>query len=394
MTADDAPAPTTRPPPDAAPPRVGLVLSGGGARAAYQVGVLKAVAELVPPNAPLPFRVISGTSAGAIIGALVASHAAQFRAGVFTIERFWRNFAVEQVLRADAPSMLRAGAHWLLALLSGGALVAPPRSLFDNSPLRELLERHVNFARIRQHLEHGYLDALAVTASSYRSARSVTFADCGPRATDAPEAAVELSLDHVMASSAVPFLFPAVCIDGEYYGDGAMRQLAPLSPAIRHGAERLLVIGVRAPSDSPGHDVPGGGVIPLAPHGLPRPPSFGQIFGFMLDMLFADGVQSDLERLHRENALLAVGAAPGRRHIDALCIAPSVDFGLIAARHAAEVPRTLAVLLRTMGAGNDGGRTLLSYLLFSGGFARELIDLGYRDGLARSAEIQVLLSPP
>jgi NTE family protein len=394
MTVEPVPARTTRPPPDRVAPRVALVLSGGGARAAYQVGVLKAVAELVPRDAPLPFRVVAGTSAGAIIAALVASHAVQFRAGVFTIERFWRNFAVEQVFRADAPSMLRAGVHWLLALVSGGTLVAPPRSVFDNSPLRELLERHINFARIRQHLEHGHLDALAVTASSYRSARSVTFAECAPGAPGAGAATVELDLDHVMASAAVPFLFPAVCIDREYYGDGAMRQLAPLSPAIRHGADRLLVIGVRPPSGLACHDQPGGGVIPPAPHGLAHPPSFGQIFGFMLDMLFADGVQSDLERLRRENALVAAGAAPDRRHVDALCIAPAVDFGPIAARHAAEAPRTLAALLRTMGAGNDGGRTLLSYLLFTGGFARELIDIGYRDGLARRAELQALLSAP
>ena len=395
--ADSAPVPASGPAvPDA--PRIGLVLPGGGARAAYQVGVLKAISEMVPRDAPLPFRVISGTSAGAIISAILASHAPLFRLGVSSLERFWRNFRTDQVFRSDTGTMLRAGLHWLLALLSGGYLVHPPRSVFDNQPLRETLERHVNFARIRQHLEHGHLDALAVNASAYRTALSVAFYECARETAPWLHSwrlgePADLCLDHLMASAAVPFLFPAVYLDGEYYGDGAMRQLAPLSPAINLGAERLLVVGVRPPSQPTALRSPATDVIPPLHPGPGREPSFGQILGFMLDTLFMDGVQSDLERLQRDNLLIraAGGAAAGLKRIEVVSITPRMDFGPIAQRHAAEVPRALRILLRTMGAANPGGRTLLSYLLFQGSYARELIALGYEDAMARQSDIQTLL---
>ena len=381
--------PTDAPAPDPAPPvqyraSLGLVLSGGGARGAYQVGVLKALAELLPRDGPVPFGVVCGTSAGAITAAVVAAHAAQFRAGVINLERVWRNFHVEQVFRADARSMLRSGIHWALAILSGGWLVPPPRSLFDNTPLRELLERHVNFARIQEALEHGHLEAFAISAATYRRALSVAFYESARE--QAPWLAswrrgerAELCLDHLMASAAVPFLFPPVNMGGEYYGDGAMRQSAPLSPAIRLGADRLLVVGVRPPTTSCHNaGAPAG-------HG----PTFGQIFGFMLDNLFMDGLHSDLERLERDNQLIACAGTErtGLRHVDTLLIAPCEDFGEIAARHAGEMPRSLRVLLRTMGAANPGGGALLSYLLFEGGYTRELIALGYADAMRRRDEL-------
>ena len=294
--------------------------------------------------------------------------------------------------------MLRAGWRWLLALVSGGYLLPAPRSVFDNAPLRQTLERHVNFARIRQHLDHGHLDALAINASAYRTALSVAFYECA-HGTESWRHSwrlgepAELELDHLMASAAVPFLFPPVYLDGEYYGDGAMRQLAPLSPAINLGAERLLVIGVRAP---PGQGVARAMAPEVIPHthlGPGRAPSFGQIFGFMLDTLFMDGVQTDLERLARDNLLItaAGGKAAGLRRVEALSITPSQDFGPIAERHAADMPSSLRVLLRTMGAADTTGRTLLSYLLFQGSFARELIALGYADAMARREDIQALL---
>lgn len=382
--------PTHAPAAEPAPPvqdrgRLGLVLSGGGARGAYQVGVLKAVAELLPGDGPVPFQVICGTSAGAITAAVVAAHAQHFRAGVVNLERVWRNFHVGQVFRADAASMLRGGLRWLLALVSGGWLVPPPRSVFDNTPLRELLERHVNFARIAEALEHGHLEAFAVSAAAYRRALSIAFY------TSAHEQApwlqswhggesAELGLDHLMASSAVPFLFPPVRMGAEYYGDGAMRQTAPLSPAIRLGADRLLVIGVR-PMATSCHNFGG-------PDGYG--PSFGQIFGFMLDTLFMDGLHADFERLGRDNQLIdALGAErTGLRHVAPLLIAPTEDFAEIATRHADEMPRPLRVLLRTMGAANPGGGALLSYLLFESGYTRELIALGYADALRRRDELQ------
>src|SRR5215510_285129 len=229
--------------------RLGLILTGGGARSAYQVGVLKALAEIVPEKSPLPFPVVTGTSAGAVSATVLASRAADYHAAVRGLEDVWGNFTVSQVFRADTVSMMRAGLHWLLAFVSSGLLLPPPRSLFDNSPLRALLRRTIAFRGIRRSIERGRLHALGICATSFTSGRPVTFFqgrhEVEPWSRVASVSArVRLSLDHLMASVSIPFLFPPIWLDGEYYGDGAMRQSTPLSPAIHLGATRLLIIGV------------------------------------------------------------------------------------------------------------------------------------------------------
>jgi len=370
--------------------RTGLVLTGGGARSAYQVGVMRAVADLLPRDAPTPFHVISGTSAGAIVATGIAAHATHFRTGAVTLERVWRNFHVDQVFRTDTPSMLRAGCRWLAALLSVGRLASPPDSLFDNTPLRQLLERRVDFSRIREALATGHLEALAISASGYSSAQSLAFYESRVRLPlQSPSwprgMAAELQIDHLMASSAVPFLFPPVRMHGEYFGDGAMRQVAPLSPAIRLGADRLFVVGVRASrTQAP----------PIAD--VARMPSFGQLFGFMLDTLFMDSLHAALAQLERLNRLLAQSVVPnpeGLRHIESLVIVPAEDLSAIAGSHARRMPRTVRALLRVMGTGNGDGSELLSYLLFESGYTRELIALGHADTMARRAEVVAFLEP-
>ena len=376
-----------------APPsrgRTGLVLTGGGARSAYQVGVMRAVADLLPRDAPTPFHVITGTSAGAIVAANVAAYAAHFRTGTVALERVWRNFHVDQVFRTDAPSLLRAGVRWLAALLSVGRLAAPPDSLLDNTPLRQLLERGVDFDRMREALAKGHLDALAISAAGYSSARSFAFYQSRVHpATDAPPwprgVAAELGLAHLMASSAVPFLFPPVRMHGEYFGDGAMRQVAPLSPAIRLGADRLFVVGVR---DSRSQ-------APLNADAAPTP-SFGRLFGFMLDTLFMDSLHAGVAQLERLNRLVAQSCVPnpeGLRHIDSLVLVPGANLSAIAASHARQMPRTVRALLRILGAANDDGSELLSYLLFESTYTRELIALGHADTMARREEVAAFLEP-
>ncbi|MEM1262293.1 MAG: patatin-like phospholipase family protein [Pseudomonadota bacterium] len=363
--------------------KLALVLPGGGARCAFQVGVLKAIAELLPRTAHNPFNILSGTSAGAINATVVASKARRLRFAAQELERVWGGFQAEHVFRSDSWTMFKTSTHWLAALVLGGLGPRNPRSLLDNAPLRDLLKRNVPFDSIQRGIDRGYLDALAVTAAGYSSARSVSFYQALPRKlpwqrTRRIGIRVPINLDHLMASIAVPMVFPPQLIDGEYYGDGAMRQATPLSPAVNLGADRILVIGVRNELASPAAD----------PSGASEFPSFGQIAGYMLDTLFLDGLYSDLERLSRINTLLDAvkpqhrkGVASRLRPIDCMIIVPSRDLRSVAAEHAASLPKSVRLLLRGVGGRHYERNRLLSFLLFESGFTKALIKLGYDDAM-------------
>lgn len=368
---------------------IGLVLPGGGARCAYQVGVLKAIAEMVPRGAANPFPVISGTSAGAVNGVVLATRARRFQHALIDLERVWANFQTHHVFRSDSKTMLKGALHWLTAFGSAGLLGTDPRSMLDNEPFRNLLKRHVKFTHIQDSINRGHLDALAITAAGYGSARSISFfqgkegLETWTRVRRRGQR-TEITLDHVMASIAAPLIFPPVLMGREYFGDGAMRQATPLSPAVRLGAKRLLVIGVRNEEQDP----------EPAPDEVIPHPSLGRIAGYMLDALLMDGLSSDLERLMRINEI--VNAQPGRklqgdvanlRAIDALIIYPSQDVREIALRYIDEMPRSVRILMRMLGAMNYGGRQLVSYLLFESGYTQALIKLGYEDAVSRREEL-------
>ena len=367
--------------------RTGLVLTGGGARGAYQVGVLKALAEALPRGGANPFPVVTGTSAGAINVAALACYADDFHHSVAALERVWCGFHIGQVVEAGAGAMARSSLAWFAALVSGGVLCRPPRSLLDNAPLRALLEREIPLARIAHTIARGHLHAVCVNASAYTLARSVSFYDGAPGLADWARTRREgrratLTVDHLMASAALPLVFPAARVEHEYYGDGSMRMGAPLSPALHLGADRLLVIALR-------NERPNAPPTAAAPADYP---SVGQIAGYMLDALFTDSLYSDAERLRRINETAARVPGSRLRPVEMLIMSPSEDPRDIAARHVRSLPRSMRALLWGVGALNRGGMQLVSYLLFESGYTTELLDLGYRDAQRRLPELLEFLS--
>lgn len=367
-------------------------MTGGGARAAYQVGVLRALEDMLPKSTGNPFPIICGTSAGAINAAVLATDAVNFHRGVRRLITVWKNFHVDHVYRADAWGALSNSARWIMAALSAGGLRRRPVSLLDNAPLADLLGRHVDFPAIGRNIDAGHLQAFAVTCSGYTTGQSVTFYQ-GQSSLGGWErarrigVAMPIELPHLMASSALPFIFPPVRINREYFGDGSMRQIAPVSPALHLGADRLLVIGVGRQSKQSAVRVPSDGY-----------PSLAQIAGHALDSIFLDGLEVDLERLQRINRTLGiippdVLAQNGYplRAIDFRVLTPSVPLSQIAARHVQELPRVIRGLLRTVGAMQRTGANLASYLLFEKDYCRELIRLGYDDTLEQKDDLLAFL---
>src|SRR5690625_4834911 len=363
-----------------------LILSGGGARAAYQVGVLKAISEMLPKSAHNPFGIICGTSAGALNATAIAAHAARFRAGVLGLESIWRNLRAEQVYRTDIASISQRSLKRMGALFMGRHSSVPPISLLDNQPLRELIGRVIHFGRIAEGIEQGDLRALSITASGYATGESVSFYQGAPdirpwrRRSRRLGVPTILGPEHLMASSAIPVVFPAVRIGPQYFGDGSVRQLAPISPALHLGADRVLVIGVSASNE----------IQPPTPHA--EYPSVAQILGHMLNSAFVDSLEGDVERLERINRTLDLipeerQREASLRRVNVLNITPSQPLDAISGRHVRELPRSLGLFLRGSGATEHSGSAMLSYLLFAEGYCRELITLGYHDAMRRERQI-------
>ena len=371
--------------------KLAIVLSGGGARAAYQAGVLQAISEWSPPGAPSPFGIVTGTSAGAINAVAIAAGAQDFRAAAAQLCELWSSLHAWDVYRTDAWSLAGSGARWLVSFVPAWRH-RRPASLLDNAPLGALLARAVPFAAIQGAIDSGALEALAITAMSYRSGLSVTFCQARPGVelwVRSQRVGVHTTIDvpHLLASSAIPFVFPPAAIEGEYFGDGTVRQVAPTSPALHLGADRILVVGAARSSVRP--DAPANSA----------PPSMAQIGGQVLASIFTDALGTDLEKVRLVNTAVrqipedVLGRSPvPLRDVGLATVTPSVVLEDIALDHVGELPRTIRTLLAGVGGTHRGGAGLLSYLLFAPGFCQALIALGRADANAKRTEIEALLA--
>ena len=370
-------------------PRAGLVLTGGGARAAYQVGVVKAVRDILGNPVKNPFPIVCGTSAGAINAATLAVFADNFSRAVGSLLEVWEHMRCEHIYRTDAWNILKSGARWLGAMM----LVSRnnPVSLLDNEPLARMLEKNLDFQRIQTHIDSGALYAVCVTASGYTSGQSVSFFQGGSgvegwERNQRIGAGVSLKLEYLLASASLPFIFPAVKLNREYFGDGSMRQIAPVSPALHLGADRVLIVGTGRQN------------VDQARTRSSVYPSFAQIAGHALNSIFLDSLAVDIERLERINRTVRLVPPDrltdsGLRMVKVLYITPSQPLERIAARFLHDLPGTVRFILRPTGALSRAGSNLASYLLFEESFCRALIDLGYEDTVSREAEVRALFEP-
>lgn len=368
----------------------GLILSGGGARAAYQVGVLMGIAELVVEGHKNPFPILCGTSAGAINAAALAAHSDDFSAAVRKLENAWRTITPSHVFHTNMGAFIRELLRWILPTFI--TTDTPIHSaLLNNAPLRGMLENLIPFARIQQCINRQDLRALAITASSYTSNESVTFYQGADNLTPWQRVrrrgvATSMTADHLIASSSLPILFPAHQIGHDYYGDGAMRQQYPLSPALHLGADRVLVVGVSGTTER------GTQRQVVGPY-----PSMAQVLGHVLDSVFVDSLEGDVERLERVNKILhempEAEEVMGMREIEVLKIYPSQSIDEIAAEFIHLLPWRLRLFLRGTGGTRRAGAAAVSYLLFEPRFTEALMELGLSDARRKQAAICRFLQP-
>lgn len=368
--------------------KTALLLTGGGARAAYQVGVLKAIAQQYPRSSKLPFQIISGTSAGAINGAAMACYASCFHLGVKKLEWIWRNFHTNQVYYSDYIRVFRQLLRGIFSAFQADYANKQPVSLFDNKPLKQLLTKVLDLKRIDRNIMGGYLSSVSVTASCYNNGDSINFFQsdsaqewrrakrCGQRTL--------LGVHHLMASAAIPLVFPSVRIHQQYFGDGSVNQLAPLSAPIHLGADKILIVGVADPRKNELNQR------------MLHHPDLATIAGHLLDTVFTDTLNSDLERMQRVNNTINTmtehGVPTNLKPINSLLINPSQNFGQLASEHFLSLPLAVRTMLRITGIRQHSDSSLASYLLFEQDYTRRLIQLGYDDAMAQMDAIMTFLA--
>jgi len=375
---------------NAQPHKPALLLAGGGARGAYQVGVLRSLARAFPE---VHFPILVGVSAGAINTALLANITLPFRQAVDRLASHWESLTLEQVFRSDLRALASNSARWLFRLLSGGAHLLPTtRGMVDTRPLRQFLHKVLETSDgelhgVAENIYSGRLDAVAVMTTRYPTAQSVAWVqghDVEPwRNAERCGVPTTLTVEHIMASSSLPLVFPAAELANGWHGDGGVRLTAPLSPAVNLGADRIVAISTsiepgQSEADRPTKDYP--------------PPA--TVLSVLLESVFLDMLDSDAAELRRMNRLIDEHPRSeelGLRHVEALVLRPSQDLSVIAAEFEDELPRALRHLIRGLGSRETNRSDLIATLLFQPLFIRKMIEIGERDGARRAAEIGAFL---
>jgi NTE family protein len=369
-----------------------LVLTGGGARGAYQAGVLKYIGENIPEA---HFETLVGSSSGAINVAGLASSGGRIQHGGPEIARLWSQLEMNQVFRTDLLSLSKIGVQWLYSLFLGGVLGKPgAHSLVDTSPLREMLEQIYHPEAVRSALETGVLKNVAISATEVYSGSLVTFIQSmhskSWQRARRRTVQTELSVEHVMASAAIPLLFPSVLVNNRRYVDGCIRSISPLGPATRLGAEKILAVGVRRYYMREMGNL--FETVPLEPEAKPSPAQLGAL---ILNSLFAEALDSDVEHLERLNSIIPEvrETSFGMRRVETLVIRPSEDLGEIATHYQRKAPAAVRFLLRGLGSEASRSSDILSYLLFVPDYLTALVDLGYQDARAEDGRLRQFFSP-
>ncbi len=364
----------------------GLVLSGGGARSAYQVGVLSYIAEKAPE---VDFPIITGVSAGAINAAFLAGFRGSASEALHELVNCWCSLTIERVFHSGFHRLTVSGLRWAWTLGAGGTSLGPQvMGLVDTQPLWEFLTANLDVEGIRANIQSGRVRAVGLTATNYATGQTITFVDGAPDVQSWERVRrcgvrTKLGVEHVMASGALPLIFPAVEINGDYYGDGSIRQAAPLAPAIHLGASRMLAVSTRYNATS----------VEIRDRRVDGYPPPAQILSMLFNTIFLDTLEADVERLRRVNKVLAAclpdrPAPEGLRQIDILVLRPSLDLGKLAGDYQGRLPRSLRFLLRGLGAHRVRRPDLISYLLFEEPYIARLIELGYEDALSQWWQIE------
>lgn len=359
--------------------KLGIVLTGGGARGAYQVGVLRAIYEISHKHRHL-LDVITGNSAGAINATYIASNANDWDVATKSLIEMWKNLSPHEVFDLSKRSITGLGFKWVTGTVFGGMTKSGSNMnhLLDTEPLRNLLKDRIDFIKLNKNILDGVVEGVALSTTNYSSGSSVVFYNAHTKIEDWSRSdrfshRTAIGIDHLMGSAAIPFFFPPEKIGESYFGDGCVRQTTPFSPAIHLGADKIIGIGIRHP-----HPREKMMQLAFAPVGEP---TIGQIAGVMLNAIFLDSMEADYERMKRINELIAKQDKPEFKQIPVYMIRPSQDLGKMTEKLNRELPGKLRYLLKGIGVSDKEGLDLLSYLAFDNSYTEPLIELGYQDTL-------------